>query len=58
MVSWEVKLLVAGTAFSSPAQVCSFALASREIVESATFETATVFAPRLSASRCLKVAGP
>src|SRR5580693_2442472 len=51
MVSCEVKLFVAGIAFSRPAQVCRLALASREMVESATLEMATVFAPRLSASR-------
>ena len=42
MVSCEVKLFVAGMAFSRPAQVCSLALASREMVESATLEMATV----------------
>jgi hypothetical protein len=42
-------------AFSRPAQVCNLALASREMVESATLEMATVFAPRLSASRCAAV---
>src|SRR5207248_10449468 len=51
IVSWVVKLLVAGMETSGPAPEIKAALASRTIVVLGTFEMAMVLTPRVRASR-------